>query len=136
MSSSLETIKSGSQLIALIIRSSFKPKKHQFLTQDDNPLQLGVLKFSQNDQVKPHLHRHITKTAHLNQEFLYLTSGKLQVSFFNSKKKLLSTTTLNPGDCLLQISGGHGFKALKPCQLITIKQGPYHSTTKEKIIIP
>jgi len=132
--SNLLEIKSGSTLIAVIVRSNFKASPHQFLTDKNNPLQLGVLSYSKNDTVKPHQHRKISKTTHQNQEFIFVKSGKLEATFFN-KGPTFVKHTLNPGDCLLQISGGHGFKFLKKSELITIKQGPYHGTTNEKKFI-
>jgi len=134
MSKLLEKIKSKKSLIALIIHPSFKPKKDQFLTNKNNPLQLGILKYSKNYLVKPHSHRQIQKTTHKNQEFIYIVSGKIKATFYHQKKKI-QTATLNSGDILLQISGGHSFKMLKPSKLITIKQGPYHGLKKEKSFI-
>ncbi|MEA3355342.1 MAG: hypothetical protein U9Q63_02580 [Patescibacteria group bacterium] len=134
MSSNLIEIKSGKTLIALIILSNFKAKLHQFLTPKNNPLQLGVLSYPKNSIVKPHQHKKLTKTTHQNQEFIYLKSGQIQVTFFYQGSTLVKHI-LNPGDCLLQISGGHGFKFLKKSKIITIKQGPYLGSSCEKSII-
>jgi len=124
-------IKAKNQLIALIIPSTQKAKSNQFLTSKTNPLQLGVLRFPKNHQVKPHQHRSLTKTTHQNQEFIYLVSGKIRVEFFNKGLSFVKKT-LNPGDCLLQLKGGHGFTFLKPSKIITIKQGPYRGLKAEK----
>lgn len=134
MPSNLIEIKSGKTLIALIVRSNFKASPHQFLTKKNNPLQLGVNAYPKGHLVKPHQHRELSKTTHQNQEFLYLKSGQLEVTFFNKGSSFVKHM-LEPGDCLLQLSGGHGFKFLKPTELITIKQGPYHGKLKEKKIL-
>lgn len=127
-------IKTQGKLIALIIKAKNQPKINQFITDPLNPLQLGFLRFSKNHQVKPHQHRSLTKTAHQNQEFIYLVSGQFEVSFFY-KGRTFVKHILNPGDCLLQLQGGHGFTMLKPTKIITIKQGPYLSRQREKIEI-
>lgn len=134
MTSDLITIKVRQKTIALIIRANLEPQKDQFLTDSQSPLQLGVLHYQANSVVKPHLHRQVTKTTHKNQEFIYLVKGQVKVDFF-SKRKLIQTEILNPGDCLLQLSGGHGFTFLKPSKLVTIKQGPYLGRTREKNIV-
>ncbi|MFH1280080.1 MAG: hypothetical protein ABIJ43_05570 [Candidatus Beckwithbacteria bacterium] len=134
MPSNLIEIKSNKTLIALIIKANFKAKPHQFLTDKSNPLQLGINSYPKDHIVKPHQHQKLTKTTHQNQEFIYLKSGLLQVTFYKGST-LVKKLTLNPGDCLLQISGGHGFKFLANSELITIKQGPYHGKLKEKKII-
>ena len=135
MSSNLIKIKSGSTLIALIIRSNFKAKPNQFLTKPTNPLQLGINSYPKNHIVKPHKHRKILKTIHQNQEFIFVKSGQVKVIFFYKGSTFVKNYILNPGDCLLQISGGHSFKFLKKSVLITIKQGPYHGKLKEKIFL-
>ncbi|MFH1279981.1 MAG: cupin domain-containing protein [Candidatus Beckwithbacteria bacterium] len=125
-------IKAAGKTIALIIKA--KTKINGFVTKPDNPLQLGSLSFSKNNQVKPHQHRALTKTTHQNQEFIYVVSGQLKVTFFNKGESFVKHI-LNPGDCLLQLSGGHGFTFLKPTKIITIKQGPYSNRKREKIEI-
>jgi len=131
MSQNLITIKVHKKTLALIVIADHQSQKDQFLTDKDNPLQLGILKYPKDFVVKPHLHRQIIKTTHKNQEFIYLVEGQVKVDFFY-KRKLIESHILNPGDCLLQLSGGHGFKFLKPSKLITIKQGPYQGKSKEK----
>lgn len=125
-------IKAAGKTIALIIKA--KAKINRFITKPNNPLQLGYLSFSKNNQVKPHQHRALTKTTHQNQEFIYVVSGQIQVEFFNKGESFVKHI-LNPGDCLLQIAGGHGFTFLKPTKIITIKQGPYSNRKREKIEI-
>lgn len=134
MPSNLITIKAGKTTLALIIKANFKAKPHQFLTDKNNPLQLGVLSHSKNSEVKPHQHKNLEKTTHQNQEFIYLKSGLVEVTFFNKGVSFVKHL-LNPGDCLLQLSGGHGFKFLKKSETITIKQGPYFGKLKEKAFI-
>ena len=134
MTAKLIKITANKKQLALIIKSGFQTKENQFLTSKNNPLQLGILKFPKNYLVKPHSHRQFSKTTHKNQEFIYIVSGKIKATFYHQKKKI-QTTILNSGDILLQISGGHSFKMLKLSKLITIKQGPYKGTKKEKSFI-
>jgi quercetin dioxygenase-like cupin family protein len=134
MAANLIKIKAKQKLLALVIKKEFPARAHQFLTEEDNPLQLGILKYAKGQSVKPHLHRQIEKTSHKNQEFIYVVSGQVRVSFFYRREKIKSLI-LNRGDILLQLSGGHGFEMLKSTELITIKQGPYHGTPKEKTFI-
>jgi len=125
-------IKAAGKTIALIIKA--KTKINGFVTNPNNPLQLGYINFTKNHQVKPHQHRALTKTTHQNQEFIYVVSGRIQADFCY-KGRTFVTHILEPGDCLLQLSGGHGFTFLKPTKIITIKQGPYSGRKLEKIEI-
>lgn len=134
MSNNLINIKFKETALALIIKANYPAKPHQFLTKPDNPLQLGINSYPKNHQVKPHRHRALTKTTHQNQEFIYVVSGQLQADFCY-KGRTFVTHILDKGDCLLQLSGGHGFTFLKPTKIITIKQGPYSNRQQEKIEI-
>jgi hypothetical protein len=131
MTETLKKIIYRQQLIALVIYKNLSARANQFLTQPDSALQLGVLSFKKGDRVKPHAHLSLKKITHQNQEFIYLKTGKVEVSFFY-QNTLVCKKILNAGDCLLQISGGHGFIFLQPTELITVKQGPYKGVTKEK----
>ena len=39
---------------------------------------------------------------------------------------------LNPSEIIILISGGHGFKTLKQCEIIEVKQGPYNENKDKK----
>ena len=45
--------------------------------------------------------------------------------FFNNKKKYITSRVLKKNYIILLLSGGHGFKILKNCQFLEVKQGPY-----------
>lgn len=127
-------ITQAGQLIALIIKASQQSKLNGFVTNPQNPLQLGCLQFPKNHCVSPHQHRSISKTTHQNQEFIYVVTGRVKVEFFD-KNAVIATHTLEKGDCLLQLAGGHGLTFLKPTSIVTIKQGPYSNRQQEKIEI-
>jgi mannose-6-phosphate isomerase-like protein (cupin superfamily) len=76
-------------------------------------------------EIVPHVHnpvdRHITDT----QEALIIRKGSLRVDFYTQEKEYLESRTLNEGDVILLIAGGHGFQAMADLEMIEVKQGPY-----------
>ena len=56
---------------------------------------------------------------------LFIKRGKLRVDFYDEYEDYLESRILNPGDVILLVSGGHGFKALEELEMIEVKQGPY-----------
>jgi hypothetical protein len=46
----------------------------------------------------------------------------------------LSAQELGKGDMILLVSGAHGFEVLEPCQIVEVKQGPYLSKEKDKVV--
>jgi hypothetical protein len=58
-------------------------------------------------------------------EVLVVREGRLEVDFYTDQKQYLETRTLERGDLLILVGGGHGFRCLEDTILVEIKQGPY-----------
>ena len=86
-----------------------------------------------NYVIQPHLHRRSLKKIYDTNEVIIILNGKLKINFFNSKKIYLKSKIITKGDILILLSGGHGFKILRNCKFIEVKQGPYNiNKDKEK----
>jgi len=59
---------------------------------------------------------------------LFVKNGILRVDFYVNKKKYLFSKILKKEDLIILNEGSHGFKVIKKCQLIEIKQGPFFKT--------
>ncbi|MHA1381691.1 MAG: hypothetical protein ACTSRG_25255 [Candidatus Helarchaeota archaeon] len=59
----------------------------------------------------------------------------MQVTFYNRISQEISEATLNDGDLIVLLSGGHGFKFLEETKMIEIKQGPYTGRDNDKITL-
>ena len=58
-------------------------------------------------------------------EVLIIKKGKLKVIFYNSKgKNIGKSKILNKDDLIILFKDGHGFKVIKDCKIIEVKQGP------------
>jgi mannose-6-phosphate isomerase-like protein (cupin superfamily) len=79
------------------------------------------------------IHIENVKKINKTQEVLFIKSGKLRIDLYSSKKYYRSFI-LNKGDIIFLSSGGHGFKMLKPTEIIEVKQGPY-SKFNDKIFL-
>ena len=76
-------------------------------------------------EIKPHIHKKISKKIEFTQEVLFIKSGKLRVDFYNNEKQYLESKILIEGDVILLSEGGHGFKVIDECEIFEVKQGPY-----------
>jgi len=90
------------------------------------PLQIGFMTHIKNHLIKPHTHinylRKIKKTA----EVLFVRNGILRVDFYSDKKKYLFSKILKKNNIIILLEGSHGFKIIKKCFLIEVKQGPFN----------
>lgn len=113
-------------VLAIIVRAEYRTSEGvKFLTDYQEALQLGYMNRPKGYKVAAHVHKYRKPEGNGTQEVLFLRSGKMQATFYNSNGLELSTRILTDGDSLLLLRGGHGFKMLEDCDLIEVKMGPY-----------
>ena len=66
------------------------------------------------------------ENLYIHPSYSYI-EGILRVDFYNTKKKYLFSKILKEKDIIMLVHGAHGFKVIKPIQMIEIKQGPFIS---------
>lgn len=121
----IDKIEVNKKIYAIIIRSSYSKDGIEFFTPDNYSQQLGYMKRPSGYEIKPHIHKKISKKIEFTQEVLFIKSGKLRVDFYNNEKQYLESKILIKGDVILLSEGGHGFKVIDECEIFEVKQGPY-----------
>ena len=123
----LKKIKYKKRILAIILNQKkyVKKKGINFITPNFFPMQLGFMSHKKNHVIKPHTHRNYLRKIKKTTEVLFVNSGILRIDFYGSKKKYLFSKLLKKGDIAIIIEGSHGFKVIKKCDLIEIKQGPF-----------
>ena len=128
----IEHIRAGERLIAVVLRAEYEPESIEFLTADDQSLQLGVMRRPRGHVIAPHIHKPVPRTVHFTSEALFIVRGRVEVTFFDNTKAVVAKRELGQGDCVMLITGGHGFRVLEDCKMIEVKQGPYVGTDFDK----
>ncbi len=121
----IETIKHDNNILAIIIRSSYKKDGIQFLTPDNFSQQLGYMNHPSGHIIPPHIHNPLAREVTMTKEVLVIKSGSLRVDLYSDIEKYVGSKILHSGDVILLADGGHGFEILEECEIIEIKQGPY-----------
>ncbi len=122
---SIEWIKDGEEVLAIIIPTHYNPSKTEFITPLDYKQQLGFILYRAGESITPHIHIPMNRSLVGTSEVLFIKSGKAEVDLYTKDKKLVATRTLNQGDIILLVSGGHGFRILDDTVIVEVKQGPY-----------
>ena len=125
MKKHVEEIFAGNQLLAMILRSSFRQPGVHFFTPGDLSQQLAFMRHPAGKLIQPHVHNKVSREVHFTQEVLIILEGVLQVDFYDDGRKYLESRLLRAGDVILLATGGHGFKVIEEVQMFEIKQGPY-----------
>ncbi len=129
----IETVKHKKKFLALIIRSKKIIKKGtNFFSPKKFTHQVGFINRPTDYIVEPHTHLDFTRTLNKTSEVLYVKNGILRVDFYTNKKKYLFSKLLKKEDLIILNDGSHGFKVIKKCKLIEIKQGPFYKSLDKK----
>jgi mannose-6-phosphate isomerase-like protein (cupin superfamily) len=125
LSSKVEHIAFDGELLALILRSQFFKEGIEFFTPNTFSQQLGYMNRPKDYVIPAHRHTLQPRKVDYTNEVLFVKSGRVRVDFYRSDNKYVSSRILEPGDVILLVSGGHGFRMLEPTEMIEVKQGPY-----------
>jgi len=120
----LERIEWQGKVLAIILRKGWQAEGVEFVTTKDSPLQMGLLVHKEGKEIRPHFHKPRREIIEKIQEVLHIEQGKVEVNFYDNKKRV-ARAILGSEDTILLLQGGHGFKILKDSRIIEIKQGPY-----------
>jgi mannose-6-phosphate isomerase-like protein (cupin superfamily) len=121
----IETLKSGDQLLAVIVSGRFREPGIHFFTPNDLSQQLAYMRHPAGKIIDPHVHNPVSRNVHYTQEVLVIKKGKLRVDFYDNTQSYLESRVLEEGDVILLSTGGHGFEVLEEVEMIEVKQGPY-----------
>ena len=106
------------------------------MTPHNYPLQIGLLEHPAKKTIRAHRHRNLKYKVNTTQEFIYMESGEVEATIYRNDWTVVKKVRLKKGDFILSITGGHGFRVIKPSRMIEIKQGPYPGDKKAKIFKP
>lgn len=121
----IETIKSGDQLLGVIISRNFHEPGIHFFTPNELSQQLAFMRHPAGKVIDPHVHNPVSRNVHYTQEVLFIKSGRLRVDFYDNSQAYLESRVLHGGDVILLATGGHGFEVLDEVEMVEVKQGPY-----------
>lgn len=131
---SIEYIKSQDDvLISIIIPRHFQPAATTFVTSPDLAQQVGFVVYPAGGIIKRHIHKNVDRQNISSSEALIVRQGKLEIDIYDQNKSLVATRTLEAGDFVLMVSGGHGFRVLEEAILLEIKLGPYAGAADKEL---
>jgi quercetin dioxygenase-like cupin family protein len=127
----IETIGTDDGVIAYIVRRDHDPGATAFVTPDEANLQVGFIACPPGRVIPRHYHLPMERSITGTNEVIIVRSGRCEVDLFDDRQQFVQSTTLETGDTIVLMRGGHGFRAMEGCMLMEVKQGPYYGQ-KEK----
>lgn len=130
----VEFFRDGSQLLAIVVRASAtSDDKYNFLTDQTEPLQVGVNFYRAGETIKSHSHLPREILVRKVQEALLISRGRTRITLYDDRRQRTADTVLATGDIVVLLSGGHGFEILEDTKIVEVKQGPYDGKTQDKV---
>ena len=122
----VENIKVNDKIVALVFRNNTPVNELRFLTDNENPFQIGIHNRKKGVVLTPHSHK-LPKPLIIRkiQEILYVVSGKILITIYTKKGEPISKKILTKGDSILLMDEGHGVEFLQKSRIFEVKQGPY-----------
>jgi mannose-6-phosphate isomerase-like protein (cupin superfamily) len=111
--------------LCYIIRAEMNPEQTTFLTPPEFKQQVGYIVYPAGGEIARHVHRPLERHLVGTSEVLVVKKGRCLIDIYNDDRELVATRELYPGDLMLMVGGGHGFRMLEDTVLLEIKQGPY-----------
>ena len=124
-SSTIETVSSDDQVVAIIVRRDYHVDGIKFLSPNEFSLQLGHMHRPAGYHVVPHVHNPVLRQTVGTQEVLFIKSGLIRVDFYSFSQQYLESRQLGAGDLVLLAGAGHGIEVLEEATIVEVKNGPF-----------
>jgi hypothetical protein len=121
----IEHITWNDQHVATIIRKDFLPSETTFISPPSYYQQAGFVIYPKDGVVARHIHLPLQRHLIGTPETLIIRRGKANVELYALDKSFLGTWTLEEGDIILLVAGGHCLKCQEDTVFFELKQGPY-----------
>lgn len=121
----VEIIEDEGQPLTYVVRTSAPPTETTFLTPPEFKQQVGFVVYPKGGEIARHVHRPLERRLVGTSEVILVQKGRCLLDIYSDDCALVATRELGPGDLMLMVGGGHGFRMLEDTVLLEIKQGPY-----------
>jgi hypothetical protein len=131
----VETIAYGGKKYAEIIRADARVSHTTFFSPAESSFQFGLLAHEKGFVEPPHYHAAATRTIDDLQQMFVVQRGVVAVELYGDDGELLREVVLGPGDAIVLIHGVHAIRVIEDMQCISVKQGPFLGTERDKVLV-
>jgi hypothetical protein len=132
---SIETIEYNGVKFAQVIWADTRVAKTTFFSPPESSFQFGLLAHEADFVEAPHVHHAVKREINDLQQMFVVQRGVVAVQLFSDEKELLKEVILRQGDAIVLIHGIHAIRVLEDMQCISVKQGPFLGTEKDKVFV-
>ncbi len=132
----MKKIEHNNEIYAVFHKSREWKDGLDFLTEDNDYIQVGTWWYNSGKNLNPHKHKENKREVLLTQEAVIVMKGKIMVILFGNDNTVIHEEMLECGDIGVMLKGGHGYKILEDyTKVIEVKSGQFISVEKDKELI-
>ena len=132
METAIQRIEHDGSTYAIIVRNSLPFDGYNFVSRDEEELQIGVNHYEAGVSIKPHYHLPQIRELRSTIEVLHIDSGRVALKLFDKEQRLFFESSMQGGDTIVLLGGGHSLDVLEKTRIVEVKQGPYLGPEKDK----
>jgi hypothetical protein len=132
---SAEIIEFNGTKYAQIIWADTQVAQTTFFSPAESSFQFGLLAHEAGFVEPPHVHQPIKREINDLQQMFVVQRGVVAVQLYTDDKTLLKEVVLKAGDAIVLIHGIHAIRVIEDMQCISVKQGPFLGTEKDKLFV-
>jgi len=129
----VEVICHNKKTYAEVIRASATVEKTTFFSAPESSFQFGLLAHEAGFVEAPHFHEQFRREILDLQQMFVMQRGIVIIELYTDEGELLQEVRLQPGDAIVLIHGIHALRVIEDFQAISVKQGPFLGTDKDKV---
>lgn len=131
----VESIEYNGIKYAEIIWADTRVEQTTFFSPPQSSFQFGLLAHKAGFVEPPHYHKPVTRTIDDLQQMFVVQRGVVAVELYSDGGELLREVIMHPGDAIALIHGIHAIRVIEDMQCISVKQGPFLGTERDKITV-
>jgi len=112
--------------LAVHLTKSDRQQGLNFYSDDGDFVQVGIWGYQKGKSLQAHIHNEVRRDSDRTQEVIYVIQGSAKSTIYTEDEQLLEEVTLEAGDVLILLRGGHGYEILdNDTYILEVKNGPY-----------
>jgi hypothetical protein len=128
-----EKIMDGDSILAIVIREEDWGEGLNFVSSEEDYLQVGIWGYNQGKKLAPHIHLIAPREVLRTQEIVFVKDGRVRADIYTEKEEFLKSVGLSKGDTIILLNGGHGYEILEDnTKVLEVKNGPYVGADKDR----
>lgn len=132
MNSVFNKIEKNSKTYAIIVDASKPFNGVEFLTDQLEEFQVGIMLRDHSNNVPKHIHNENLRNIKNTSECLLVLDGEIELNLWDEENIFIKSLIIKAPSVITLFRGYHELVFRKPTKLIEIKQGPYKKG-KDKI---